>query len=158
MYNKIIEASGRGSILAEAIDTTLAVAGAAVLVLTLGCMVWDIFTAERPLETVTRDAMMIAAGAAGAAFGDLVAAAAATIVETDEVVLSATFLTGVSFITGIAGGFVLSLIAGGLVGLIFGTGGSANPVDITAGHVFYVAPSAPDGATLARQIAHNHHL
>lgn len=144
-------ASGRGSIVAEVVDTSLAGVGAGVLILALGTMVWDIYLSDRPVETGVRDLMQIASGLGGAAIGEFVEAglvAFATEVEIDSI-----FLACVGFVTGTVAAILIADAAAALIILIFGSGGSAplNP----GKHRCYVAPM-PDGAALARQIAHNH--
>ena len=156
MYNKIIEASGRGSIVAEWIDTSLAVAGKGLLLLTLVIMVWDIYSSEYPLETATRDAMTAAAGVAGAYIGTVVVAALETL--AGDVAIDATFMACVGFIAGVGAAFIIAAAAGAVITWIFSSGGSSiesAPPNVRLDQNYcYVAP-LPDGAAMARQIAHD---
>ncbi|XP_020251376.1 uncharacterized protein LOC109828830 [Asparagus officinalis] len=151
VYNEIIGESGRGKIVLEVIDTTLAAAGIALLVFSMGTMVWDIFTAERPLEVATKNAMTLAAGLGGAAIGSVVKAAIPSLV--DEVEISTVFLECAGFITSVAGGFIITAVAGLLLDLIFHSGGETPPPNLTDGHICFVAP-LPDGAALAHELVH----
>ncbi|KAK1271558.1 hypothetical protein QJS04_geneDACA013023 [Acorus gramineus] len=118
-------------------------------VLTAGMMVWEIFSSEHVLQTVTRDAVVTAASAGGEMLGEVVGAAISTILVGVEAAPLFVLLAGV--VTSIVGAFFLGEFAGWLIDLIFGSGGTA-PLS-TDGHRCYVSPM-PDGEVLARQIAH----
>ncbi|KAK1309935.1 hypothetical protein QJS10_CPA08g00130 [Acorus calamus] len=149
VYVKIIEASGRGKIVVEELSNAFEVLGSAVQVLTAGMMVWEIFSSEHVLQTVTRDAVVEAASVGGEMLGEIVGAAISTILVGVEAAPLFVLLAGV--VTSIVGAFFLGEFAGWLVDLIFGSGGTA-PLS-TDGHRCYVS-SMPDGEVLARQIAH----
>ncbi|KAK1296858.1 hypothetical protein QJS10_CPB15g02096 [Acorus calamus] len=149
VYVKIIEVSGRGKIAVEGLSNAFEVLGMAVQVLTAGMMVWEIFSSDHVLQTVTRDAVVAAASAGGEILGEVVAAAVSTIMVGVEAAPLFVLLAGV--VTSIVGAFFLGEFAGWLVDLIFGSGGTA-PLS-TDGHRCYVS-QMPDGEVMARQIAH----
>ncbi|KAL5707648.1 hypothetical protein ACHQM5_018524 [Ranunculus cassubicifolius] len=149
VYNEVISASGRGNVQVNEISTAMGIAGFAVLILTAGMMVWDIFTSDRILQTVTRDAIEAVASVGGAMVGEVVGAALATELVGAEA--SALFVLAAGIIGSIAGIFIVGAFVGWLVGLIFSSGGSA-PLS-TDGLRCYVQPM-PDGVALAFQIAH----
>lgn len=151
MYEKIIEASGRGRVIVNQLSAALGVAGIAVLLFTAGMMVWDIFSSEHILQTAAHDAVVTVASVGGAMLGEVVGTALST--ELVGVEASALFVLMAGIVTGIVGAFILGAFAGWLIDLIFGSGGSATLS--TDGHRCYVAPM-PDGVVLARQIAHQH--
>lgn len=149
VYEEIIEASGRGRVIANNISTALGVTGIAVLLFISAMMVWDIFTSEHHFEAATRDAMQAVAAVGGAMLGEVVAAALAS---TLDIVVAPLIVMGSGIILGIAGGFILGAFAGWLVNLIFRSGGDTETLS-TDGLRCYVAPM-PDGLALAYQISH----
>ncbi|XP_038878346.1 uncharacterized protein LOC120070604 [Benincasa hispida] len=149
VYNDIIEASGRGSVIADTLSTISGAAGILFLILAAGIMVWDIFTAEHVLQTATKDVMETAAAVGGAMVGQVIGAALPTLAGVEA---SALFLMVTAVIGSIVGAFVLGSFVGWLVDVIFSSGGDY-PLS-TDGHTCYVAP-LPDGEAIARQIAHH---
>lgn len=128
----------------------MSIGGAAVVVITAGLMVWDIYSSDHKIQTATHDAVVSTAAMGGAILGDIIGAA----IATDLVGVEATsmFVAMAGFATGLLGAFILAGIAGGLIELIIGSGGA---IDInTDDHKCYVA-GMPDGVVLACQIAHN---
>ncbi|KAF5955160.1 hypothetical protein HYC85_008016 [Camellia sinensis] len=150
VYDDIMQASGRGSVIKSWLSKAKSIGGAAVVVITAGLMVWDIYSSDHKIQTATHDAVVSTAAMGGAILGDIIGAA----IATDLVGVEATsmFVAMAGFATGLLGAFILAGIAGGLIELIIGSGGTT---DIkTDNHKCYVAPM-PDGVVLARQIAHN---
>lgn len=150
MYQKIIEASGRGNITVNELSKAFGVAGIAVLLFAAGMMVWDIFSADHIIQRATYDAVVGVASVGGAMLGEVVGVALATSLPGVEASAFFVLLAGVTF--SLAGAFLLGEFAAWLVDLIFGSGGSATLS--TDGHRCYVGP-LPDGMVLARQIAHD---
>ena len=150
MYDNIIKASGRKSVSKSWFSKVKSVGGVAVVVITAGLTVWDIYSSDNKIETATHDAVVTVAGTAGAILGEIIGAAIAT--KVVGVQATSLFATMAGFATGFLGAFILGAIAGSLLGLIINTGGDT-PIP-TDGHKCYVAPM-PDGVVLARQIAHN---
>ncbi|CAK9327852.1 unnamed protein product [Citrullus colocynthis] len=148
VYDDIIVASGRGSVIADTLSTISGVAGILFLILATGIMVWDIFTAEHVLQTATKDAMMTVAAVGGAMVGQVIGAALPTLVGIEA---SPLFLMATAVIGSVVGAFVLGAFVGWLMDLIFSSGGDY-PLS-TDGHTCYIAP-LPDGEAVARQIAH----
>ena len=148
MYNDIIVASGRGSVVADTLSTISGVAGILFLILAAGVIVWDIFTAEHVLQTATKDVMMTVATVGGAMVGQVVGAALPTLAGVEA---SALFLMATAVIGSIVGAFVVGAFVGWLVDHIFSSGGHYSHE--TDSHTCYVAP-LPDGEAIARQIVH----
>ncbi|XP_071721636.1 uncharacterized protein [Rutidosis leptorrhynchoides] len=146
VYQDIIEASGRGRILANRAAMALGVGGIAVLLFTAGMMVWDIFSLEHPIQTAVRDAVTTAASIEGAVLGEIVGTAVANMAGANAI-----FATLAGIATGFVGAFIVGSFVGWLLDLIFGSGGRKTLS--TDDHVAYVA-IMPDGQALARQIAH----
>ncbi|CAA0812735.1 Unknown protein [Striga hermonthica] len=111
-------------------------------------IIWDIYSSDHTIQTVTRDALVTAAEKGGAALGKLVAVAIATRLTGQAA--TTLFITAVGLVGGFVGAFILGAVAGLLFDLIFSSGGQA-PLP-TDGFIVYVAPM-PDGRRLARQIA-----
>ncbi|KAK1296270.1 hypothetical protein QJS10_CPB15g02100 [Acorus calamus] len=118
-------------------------------VLTAGTMVWEIFSSEHVLQTVTRDAVVAATLASDEMLREVVGAAVSTILIGVEAAPLFVLLAGV--VTSIVRAFFLGEFASWLIDLIFGSGGTA-PLS-TDGHQCYISPM-PDGEVLARQIVH----
>ncbi|XP_034206458.1 uncharacterized protein LOC117620381 [Prunus dulcis] len=151
-YEEIIVASGgRGSVRINRLLKGFRAAGIAVNLFVAGLTVWEIFTADIPLEKATHEAVVIAASAGGLLLGEVVGVALATCVCPNPV---SVVMVGIIF--GIAGAFLLGEFAGWLVNLIFEAGGSFNTLS-TDGHQCYIAPM-PNGVILALQIVHQSQL
>ncbi|XP_038893086.1 uncharacterized protein LOC120081972 [Benincasa hispida] len=146
VYNDIIVASGRGSVIADTISIVSGVAGILFLILATGIMVWDIFTAEHVLQTATKDVMVTVATVGGAMVGQVVGAALPTLAGVEA---SSLFLMATAIIGSIVGAFVVGAFVGWLVDHIFSSGGHYPPS--TDSQTCYVAP-LPDGESIARQI------
>lgn len=151
VFEEIIEASGRGRVIVNEISTAIGMGGITVLVFIAGMMVWDIFSSEHILQSITHDAIVAAASIGGAELGEVVGAALATELVGVEAAPLFVMLAGMA--TGILGAFIIGGFVGWLIDLIIGSGGNA-PLS-TDGLKCYVAPM-PDGVVLARQIAHQH--
>ncbi|CAH9115947.1 unnamed protein product [Cuscuta epithymum] len=117
---------------------------AAMFLMDMGQIVWDVYSSGEPLTTALREALVFAAEAGGAALGKLVATAAATHLLGAKA--SATFVAAAGIVGGIVGAFIAGAVAGLLFGLIFNSGGEA-PLP-TDGFVLYVVPM-PNGRDLA---------
>ncbi|KAA0038173.1 uncharacterized protein E6C27_scaffold270G00020 [Cucumis melo var. makuwa] len=148
VYNDIIVASGRGSVVADTLSTISGVAGILFLILATGVIVWDIFTSEHVLQTVTKDVMVTVATVGGAMVGQVVGAALPTLAGVEA---SALFLMATAVIGSVVGAFVVGAFVGWLVDHIFSSGG--HYPHNTDNHTCYVAP-LPDGEAIARQIVH----
>lgn len=108
---------------------------------------WDVYSSEHKMNTATRDAITNIASKGGAVLEDIVEAAMLTLeVEAETSLL----VTGVGFVVGILGSYILGQIAGKIFDLIFGSGGTATLPD--QGYILYVA-TMPDGKDLARLVA-----
>lgn len=150
MYDEIMEVSGRGRALdVDAVKNVVNKVGKAVLLFNAGNMAWDIYSADHVLLTATREAILTAAKYGGAQLGTILGAALGTKLVGAEA--SALFIYMAGCLGSIAGAFLIGAAAGWLVSLIFRTG--SPPPNSTDNLHFYVAPM-PDGAALARQIAH----
>ncbi|KAK8934541.1 hypothetical protein KSP39_PZI014242 [Platanthera zijinensis] len=150
VFEKIIEASGRESVIVNQLSTAAGIAGVAVLIFTAGIMVWDIFSSEHVLQAATHDVLVSLTSVGSAMLGELIGAAVET--ELIGIEASALFVAFAGIATGILGAFIIGEFVGWLIDLIIGSGGNA-PLS-TDGLISYVAPM-PDGVVLARQIAHN---
>ncbi|CAN6573784.1 unnamed protein product [Malus baccata var. baccata] len=146
VYGTIISKSGRANIDVTAYSKIFGAAGIAVLILAAGILVWDIYSADNPLQTAARDAVTTAAAIGGAMIGEVVGVALASMVTGNALLVLMAGITA-----GIAGAFLIGEFAIWLINVIFGTGGSA-PLS-TMGHRCYVT-QLPEGSVLARQIAH----
>ncbi|KAM0956255.1 hypothetical protein ACFX15_023941 [Malus domestica] len=146
VFGKIIFASGRANINVTAYSKMFGAAGIAVLIFATGFMVWDIFSADNPLQTAVRDAVITAASIGGAMIGELVGVALAAMVTANPLLILMAGITA-----SIAGAFLIGEFATWLIDVVFGSGGRASLS--TMGHRCYVA-HLPDGSVLARRIAH----
>lgn len=144
-----MEISGRGRALDDTIKKIKDKAGKAVLLFNAGTIAWDIYTADHVLLAVTKNAIVEAAKIGGAKLGTIIGAAIST--QLTGVEASAIFITMVGTLSSIVGAFILGAAAGWLVSLIIGS--AEPPPKSTEDLQFYVAPM-PDGAALARRIAH----
>lgn len=159
MYDAIIEASGRLSVLDDKGLKALSYGKdtrsikdygqKGMFLMKVGIIIWDIYSSDQPIQTATREAMVQAAKKGGATLGKIVGAAAAT--QLVGVQATTLFVTALGLAGGVVGGFIFGAAAGLLFDLIFGSGGEA--VLPTDGLIFYVAPM-PNGKDLAKQIAH----
>lgn len=155
VYAAIIEASGRLNVLDTKGRQAVTERGkisefgsAAMFMLDVGSIIWDVYTGDHTIQTATRDALILAAKKGGAYLGKLVGTAIAT--GLTGVQASALFVTAVGLLGGFVGGFIFAAAAGFLLNRIFSSGGEA---DIpTEGFIVYVAPM-PNGRDIAKQIA-----
>ncbi|KAL6528767.1 hypothetical protein OROMI_028943 [Orobanche minor] len=121
---------------------------AAMFMIDVGLIVWDVYASDYPITTATREALVLAAKMGGAALGKLVGVAIAT--SLTGLAATTMFVTGVGLVGGFVGGFIFGKLAGVLFDMIFSTGGEKHlPTD---GFIVYVAPM-PNGHNLAKQIA-----
>lgn len=107
VYQKIIEASGRSNNAINNFSKAFGVMGVATIILTLGCVVWDVVESSNPSLAAVNNAIVLGAGFVGTGVG----------VELGAAVGSAGGPLGI-FIGGVFGG----IIAG------FGTGLAANNI------------------------------
>lgn len=150
VYDDIMQASGRGSVIKSWLSKAKSIGGAAVVVITAGLMVWDIYSSDHKIQTTIHDAVVSTAAAGGAMLGDIIGTAIATLVGVEATTM---FVAMAIFATSVLGAVILSAIAGSLIELIIGSGGTT---DInTDNHKCYVAHMTDDGVVLARRIAHN---
>ncbi|KAL6528765.1 hypothetical protein OROMI_028941 [Orobanche minor] len=160
VYAAIIEESGRLSVLAkhegdvvEASSITYrkkkpSLGSAAMFLIDVGLIIWDLYSSDHTITTATRQALVLAAEAGGAALGKLVGVAVAT--QLTGQAATTLFVTAVGLVGGFVGAFILGAVARVLFNLIFGSGGE-RPLP-TDGFIVYVAPM-PNGHDIAKQIA-----
>nr|XP_048317974.1 uncharacterized protein LOC107429187 [Ziziphus jujuba var. spinosa] len=155
VYEEILEASGRGRGLSIGFSKIVGAAGVAVLLLTAGIMVWDVYTSEHKFQTATHDAVVATALVGGSMLGNIVGAALTTeLVGAEAAVFGVSLVAVGGFVIGIAGAFILSLAAGWLIDKLFSTGELSHVTKhTTQSEHCYVAPM-PDGKALAHQIAY----
>ncbi|KAF3447770.1 hypothetical protein FNV43_RR08474 [Rhamnella rubrinervis] len=132
VYDAIIEASGRGKVCSS----------------NAAHITWDVYTSDHPIQTAMRDAVKEVASKGGAMLKEIVKDAILTGLEGVEA--TSLFVTGIGFVVGILGSYILGEIAGDIFDLIFGCGGT-KPLP-NEGFIFYVA-DMPNGKDLAKQIA-----
>lgn len=163
MYDAIIEASGRGKVLNHKVLQAIAVPGsynsndlkdlsilsdiATILLKNAATIAWDVYVRDRPIKEATRDVVVNLAKKGGALLEDIVTAAIVTLEIAEATSL---FVTGVGFVAGIIGAYIVGEIAGEVFDAIFGSAGT-NPVP-NKDHIFYVA-AMPDGKREARIVA-----
>ncbi|XP_060669143.1 uncharacterized protein LOC107429187 [Ziziphus jujuba] len=93
VYEEILEASGRGRGLSIGFSKIVGAAGVAVLLLTAGIMVWDVYTSEHKFQTATHDAVVATALVGGSMLGNIVGAALTTeLVGAEAAVLGRVWL------------------------------------------------------------------
>ncbi|KAF3447813.1 hypothetical protein FNV43_RR08518 [Rhamnella rubrinervis] len=160
VYDAIIEASGRGKVLNHKTLNAIAlprssneskdmsIKDAGMLLYNAANITWDVYTSDHPIQTAMRDAVTLAASEGGAVLKEIVKAAILTGLEGIEA--TSLFVTGIGFVVGIVGSYILGEIAGEMFDLIFGSGGT-KPLP-NEGFIFYVA-DMPNGKDLAKQIA-----
>ncbi|KAF3447779.1 hypothetical protein FNV43_RR08483 [Rhamnella rubrinervis] len=163
VYDAIIEASGRGKVLNHKILNAIAlprsssssieskdmsIKDAGMLLYNAAHITWDVYTSDHPIQTAMRDAVKQVASKGGAVLKEIVKAAIVTGLEGIEA--TSLFVTGIGFVVGILGSYILGEIAGDIFDLIFGSGGT-KPLP-NEGFIFYVA-EMPNGKDLAKQIA-----
>ncbi|KAG6467875.1 uncharacterized protein LOC122034469 [Zingiber officinale] len=120
---------------------------AAMFLIDVGQIIWDVYSSDHPITTATRDALVRAAKEGGSALGKLVGVAVATELAGEAV--TALFVTAVGIIGGFVGSYIVGKLAGFLFDQIFSSGGEA--VLPTDGFIVYVA-TMPNGHDLAIQI------
>jgi hypothetical protein len=149
VYQDIIRASGRANAIITNVSMVMGVMGAAMIILILGCLVWDVVESSNPTLTAVKDAVTLGAGIAGAEAGSELGVA-----------------------VGEAGG-PLGVFVGGVLGAIiggFGIGKAANsifdamvtafsvriPAELTDhsiwGNPIIYAPLLPDGSELSTSL------
>ncbi|GER26421.1 sulfoxide reductase heme-binding subunit YedZ [Striga asiatica] len=158
VYASIIEASGRLTVLTRSDGPPPSISyrkkkpaygSAAMHLMDIGQIIWDVYSSDHPITTATREALVFAAEAGGAALGKLVGAAIAT--QLTGQAATTLFVTAMGLVGGFVGGFILGALAGFLFDLIFSSGGQ-RPLP-TDGFILYVAPM-PNGNDIAKQIAY----
>lgn len=148
VYNSIIEESGRAKI--PKIEVASATVGVALLVLTAGFMVWDIFTAEHKIEAVLRNGLSTLSEIGAFAVQVSVEAAVTTAVADMELGVFVVSLAG--FVAGTIAGLLFVAVSGLLVDLIMGSGGNTVP---NLDDLKFHSATMPDGMALAYEIAHD---
>ncbi|WJX46646.1 hypothetical protein P8452_33425 [Trifolium repens] len=148
VYNSIIEESGRASI--PKLELASTGFGIAVLVVSAGLMVWDIFTAEHKLEAVLTNSLTTLSEIG--AFAVQVAVEGAVTEAVADMELGVFVVSLAGFVVGTAAGLLFVAASGILVDLILGGGGNTAPS--VEGLKFHTA-KMPDGMALAFQIAHD---
>lgn len=149
VYNSIIHESGRAEIPAPKFETASAALGVTVLVLQAGVMVWDIFTAEHPIEAALSSSLHTLSDVVGGFVVQVAVEAAVTeaLVETGAGVL---VVSVAGFMAGAVAGLIFTAVSGMLIDLILDTGGNqAPPVTDLSFHT----TKPPDGMALANKIA-----
>lgn len=146
MNHKMVNAIALPTSSIESKDISIKDAG--VLLYNAASITWEVNTSDHPIQTAMRDAVKQAASTGGAVLKEIVKAAILTGLEGIEA--TSLFVTGIVFVVGIGGSYILEEIAGKIFYLIFGSGGTKPlPND---GFIFYVA-DMPNGKDLAKQIA-----
>ncbi|KAF3447767.1 hypothetical protein FNV43_RR08471 [Rhamnella rubrinervis] len=164
VYDAIIEASGRGKVLNHKILNAIAlprsssrssieskdisIMDAGMLLYNAATITWDVYTSDHPIQTAMRNAVKQVASKGGAVLKEIVQAAILTGLE--GIAATSLFVTGIGFVVGILGSYILGEIAGDIFDLIFGSGGT-KPLP-NEGFIYYVA-DMPNGKDLAKQIA-----
>lgn len=149
VYNSIIQESGRAEIPVPKFETASAALGVAVLVLQAGVMVWDIFTAEHPIEAALNNSLHTLADVAGG-FVVQVAVEAAVTEALVEAEAGALVVSVAGFMAGAVAGLIFTAATGLLIDMILDTGGNqAPPVTDLSFHT----TKPPDGMALANAIA-----
>ncbi|KAH7533996.1 hypothetical protein FEM48_Zijuj04G0190900 [Ziziphus jujuba var. spinosa] len=120
---------------------------ATILLKNAATIAWDVYVRDRPIKEATRDVVVNLAKKGGALLEDIVTAAIVTLEIAEATSL---FVTGVGFVAGIIGAYIVGEIAGEVFDAIFGSAGT-NPVP-NKDHIFYVA-AMPDGKREARIVA-----
>jgi len=147
VYEDIIEASGRGRALVNKISTGLGVVGVAMIVFTLGMMVYDIWASASPVITAVHDALAIGlSAAAGYLAGNAVAAALAE------------FGAGTAFVVGNLVGLIIGVAVGMLIDWLFSLfSGADKPAYETTdswSQIQAVKATPPDGSRIVNQVMH----
>ncbi|KAF3447775.1 hypothetical protein FNV43_RR08479 [Rhamnella rubrinervis] len=162
VYDAIIEASGRGKVLNHKILNAIAlprssssieskdisIMDAGMLLYNAATITWDVYTSDHPIQTAMRNAVKQVASKGGAVLKVIVKAAVSTGLK--GIAATSLFVTGIGFVVGILGSYILGEIAGDIFDLIFGSGGT-KPLP-NEDFIFYVA-DMPNGKDLAKQIA-----
>ncbi|KAH7546649.1 hypothetical protein FEM48_Zijuj01G0223800 [Ziziphus jujuba var. spinosa] len=158
VYNKIIEASGRGRITVNQVSKALGATGMAVLIFTAAIAVWDVYTSDNKLQTAARDTLQFIGAAGGGTLGEYAATALAT--GLLGAAASPVFVVAAGIVGGIAGAYILGKFAAHLVDEVFSWGDTDNITHLNDQIHFHqccVAP-APNGNVLARPIARHDEL
>ncbi|XP_048318874.2 uncharacterized protein LOC112488819 [Ziziphus jujuba] len=155
VYEEILEASGRGRGLSIGFAKVVGALGVAVLVVTAGVMVWDVFTSENKIHTAVKEVGVFAASWAAGELGTIVGTAlTAAVVGEEAAVLGVSIVAVGGIIGSLAVGVIIGLFAGWLIDLLFSTGKESHVTKHTTLSLpCYVAPM-PDGKALAYHIAH----
>ncbi|XP_058727806.1 uncharacterized protein LOC131599488 [Vicia villosa] len=148
VYNSIIEESGRASI--PKLELTSAGLGIAVLVVSAGLMVWDIFTAEHKIEAVLSNSLSKLSEIG--AFAVQLAVEGAVTDAVADLELGVFLVSLAGFVAGTVAGLLFVAVSGVLIDLIFEGGGKTAPS--VEGLKFHTT-KMPDGMALAFQIAHD---
>ncbi|WJX46634.1 hypothetical protein P8452_33414 [Trifolium repens] len=148
VYNSIIGESGRASI--PKLELASAGLGIAVLVVSAGLMVWDIFTVEHKIEAVLTKSFE-AVSEIGA-FAVQVAVEGAVTEAMLNVELGVFFVSLAGFVAGTVAGLLFVAVSGLLIDLILGGGGKTAP---SLEELKFHTTKMPDGVALAFQIAYD---
>ncbi|KAH7546652.1 hypothetical protein FEM48_Zijuj01G0224100 [Ziziphus jujuba var. spinosa] len=152
VYNKIIEASGRGRITVNQVSKALGATGMAVLIFTAAIALWDVYTSDNKLQTAARDTLQFIGAAGGGTLGEYAATALAT--GLLGAAASPVFVVAAGIVGGIAGAYILGKFAAHLVDEVFSWGDTDNITHLNDQIHFHqccVAP-APNGNVLSRPI------
>ncbi|KAF3447785.1 hypothetical protein FNV43_RR08489 [Rhamnella rubrinervis] len=124
VHDAIIEASGRGKVLNHKILNAIAlprssssieskdisIKDAGVFLYNAAHITWDVYTSDHPIQTAMRDAVKQVASKGGAVLKEIVKAAILTGLEGIEA--TSLFVTGIGFVVGILGSYIVGEIAG----------------------------------------------
>ncbi|KAF3447811.1 hypothetical protein FNV43_RR08516 [Rhamnella rubrinervis] len=125
VYDAIIEASGRGKVLNHKILNAIAlprsstsieskdisIMDAGMLLYNAATITWDVYTSDHPIQTAMRNAVKQVASKGGAAI----------LTGLEGIAATSLFVTGIGFVVGILGSYILGEIAGDIFDLIFGS-------------------------------------
>lgn len=148
VYNSIIDESGRASI--PKLELASTALGIAVLVVSAGLMVWDIFTAADKIEAVLTNSLSVLSDIG--AFAVQVAVEGAVTMALADVELGVFFVSLAGFVAGTVAGLLFVAVSGLLIDLILGGGGKTAP---SVEELKFHTAKMPDGMALAFRIAHD---
>ncbi|KNA18381.1 hypothetical protein SOVF_071270 [Spinacia oleracea] len=149
VYNSIIEESGRSAM--PKLEILKGGVGIAVLVVSAGLMVWDIFTAEHKVEALLNSSLTAFKDIG--AFAVQMAVDGAVMEALADAELGVLYVSMAAFVAGTVVGLVFAAVAGAVIDLILGSGGKTVPSSVD--NLKYHTAKMPDGMALAFQIAHD---